>query len=46
VKEEVEAKIENRKVKKDLEKVGFIVNIEKSVWEPSHMVEWLGFHID
>jgi len=45
VKGEVEAKIKSRRVKEDLER-GFIVNIEKSVWELSHMVEWLGFHID
>ena len=46
VKGEVEAKFESRKVKQDLEKAGFIVNIEKCVWEPSHSIEWLGFHID
>ena len=36
----------HRKVKEALEKVGFNVNMEKSFWGPSHMVEWHGFHID
>ena len=46
VKGEMEAKIESRKVKEDLEKAGFIVNVEKCIWEPSQSMEWLGFCID
>ena len=30
----------------DLESAGFVVNIEKSQWDPSHNIEWLGFLID
>ena len=26
--------------------MGFVVNIEKSQWEPSKSLEWLGFRID
>ena len=33
-------------VKRDLENVGFVINIEKSSWVPSHIIDWLGFRID
>ena len=46
LKGEEKAKVESSKVKQDLEKAGFIVNVEKSVWEPSRSMEWLGFCID
>ena len=29
-----------------LKQAGFVVNIEKSVWEPSQKQEWLGFNIN
>ena len=29
-----------------MESAGFIVNIDKSKWEPCHSIEWLGFQID
>ena len=38
--------MESSNVKQDMEKAGFIVNVEKSVFEPSHSMEWFGFHID
>ena len=37
---------ESRQVKWDLESAGFILNIEKSVWELHNRLEWLGFQID
>ena len=46
VKGEAKARLESKQVERDLEQAGFIVNIEKSVWEPSQRVEWLGFNID
>ena len=33
-------------MRQDLEKAGFVVNIDKCMWEPSQRVEWLGFYID
>ena len=30
----------------DLQHAGFVVNVEKSVWDPSTDMEWLGFKID
>ena len=29
-----------------MEKVGFVVTMDKCMWEPSHRVELLGFCID
>ena len=46
VKGEHAARLESAQVKHDLESAGFIVNIDKSEWEPSHTIEWLGFQID
>jgi len=46
VKEEAEAKAESTAVRRDLELAGFIVNIEKYAWEPSHRIQLLGFQID
>jgi len=37
---------ESALVRGDLESAGFVVNIEKSQWDPSHNIEWLGFLID
>ena len=37
---------ESASVKRDLESAGFVVNVEKSQWDPSHSTEWLGFLID
>jgi len=28
------------------ETYGLVFNVEKSVWEPAHIVEWLEFPID
>jgi len=33
-------------VRKDLERAGFVVNIDKSQWIPSQEIEWLGFTIN
>ena len=33
-------------VKGDLERAGFVVNLEKTQWVPSNKVEWLRFLID
>ena len=30
----------------DLDSAGFFVNLQKSVWEPSQVGTWLGFHLD
>ena len=46
VKGEDNAKRESLMVRSDLESAGFVVNIEKSQWEPSKFLEWLGFRID
>ena len=40
------ALVESTWVKEDIEKAGFIINVEKSVWNPSQTMEWLGFQID
>ena len=37
---------ESAQVKHELESAGFIINIDKSKWEPCHTIEWLGFQID
>ena len=37
---------ESTVVKRDLENAGFVINIVKSQWDPSHSMEWLGFIID
>ena len=33
-------------MKGDLEKSGFVCNIEKSQWTPKQTLTWLGFHLD
>jgi len=33
-------------VKEDLEKVGLVVNLEKTQWTPSNRIEWLGLIVD
>ena len=37
---------ESRHVKQDLESAGFVINMEKSIWDPCNHLEWLGFQID
>ena len=46
VKGKQEALVESARVKQDIENAGFIINVEKSAWEPSLTMEWLGFLID
>ena len=40
------AKSHSAIVKTDLEKSGLVSNIEKSIWEPVQITNWLGFEID
>ena len=37
---------ESQMVRRYLESAGFVVNTEKSQWEPCESLEWLGFKID
>ena len=46
VKGEQAAIQESAQVKLDLERAGFVINLDKSKWEPCHTMEWLGFQID
>ena len=46
VKRKAKAREESEHVRHDLESAGFIVNMEKSVWEPAYVMEWLGFQIN
>ena len=46
VKGKREAILESQLVKKELESAGFVINVEKSQWDPSTRMEWLGFLID
>ena len=46
VKGKTEVEVESSQVRQDLLSAGFVVNIEKCVWEPSQNMEWLGFNID
>ena len=46
VKGKEEALVESARVKQDIENAGFVINGEKSIWEPSRAMEWLGFLID
>ena len=41
-----EALAESARFQQDIENAGFVINVEKSTWEPSHTIEWLGFQID
>ncbi|CAH3172552.1 unnamed protein product [Porites lobata] len=36
----------SRLCRSDLDSAGFFVNLQKSVWEPSQVGTWLGFHLD
>ena len=38
--------IQANKMQKDLHALGFVVNEEKSSWNPSNHIVWLGFHLD
>ena len=40
------ALVESARVKQDIENARFVIHVEKSTWEPSHTIEWLGFQID
>ena len=46
VKGEQQARNASVQVKTNIENASFIINTEKSIWDPSQAVEWLGFHID
>ena len=36
----------SRSCRSDLDSVGFFLNLQKSLWEPSQVGTWLGFHLD
>ncbi|XP_044180060.1 uncharacterized protein LOC122961513 [Acropora millepora] len=36
----------SRSCRSDLDFAGFFVNLQKSLWEPSQVGAWLGFHLD
>ena len=38
--------VDSRVCSSDLDSAGFFVNLQKSVWEPSQVGTWLGFHLD
>ena len=38
--------VPSRLCRSDLDSAGFFVNLQKSVWEPSQVGTWLGFHLD
>ena len=38
--------VHSRLCRSDLHSAGFFVNLQKSVWEPSQVGTWLGFHFD
>ena len=38
--------VHSRSCRSDLDSVGFFVNLQKSLWEPSQVGTWLGFHLD
>ena len=38
--------VHSRFCRSDLYSAGFFVNLQKSVWEPSQVGTWLGFHLD
>ena len=38
--------VHSRLCRSDLDSAGFFVNLQKSVWEPSQVGTWLGFHLD
>ena len=40
-----EALAESARVQQDIQNAGFVINVDKSTWEPSHTIEWLGFQI-
>ena len=35
--------MESAGVQQDIENAGFVINVEKSTWEPSHTIEWLNW---
>ena len=37
-------KVVSSKVKRDLGSAGFVLNGEKSIWEPRQVIVWLGLH--
>jgi hypothetical protein len=41
--DEYTCRLVNKKVQEDLKNAGFVVNNEKSIWEPTDRFKWLGF---
>ena len=46
VEQESKAVSESSQVQHDLQYAGFVINVEKSVWDPKQKIEWLGLVID
>ena len=46
LKNEKEATVASNWVKETLAKAGWVYNKVKSVWQPTHKLEWLGFDVD
>ena len=46
LKNEKEATLASNWVKETLAKAGWVYNKVKSVWQPTHKLEWLGFDLD
>ena len=44
--QESKALSESLRVQRDLQCAGFVINVEKLVWDPKQDIEWLGFIID
>ena len=42
----IKAKINSLTVRADLTRYGFVINEEKSIWEPVQVVTWLGAVFD
>ena len=41
--DEYTCRLVSKKIQEDLNNAGFVVNNEKSIWEPTDRLEWLGF---
>jgi hypothetical protein len=41
--DEYTCRLVSKKIQEDLKNAGFVVNNEKSIWEPTDRMEWLGF---
>lgn len=42
----IRAQHDSARVRESLEAAGFVINVEKSLWEPKQRGQWLGFDLD